>query len=95
MELGTSGRAALKVPSELVGPLPRTVTMNFDGDSRYLLIIVLLFFVGGGIWLAWKGYDGIGLHCAAMAATLSVRSRDSHIPATARRVSTTNLPLME
>jgi len=59
MDLAPSDRAALTAPSELAGPLPRTVTMNFDGDARYLLIIVLLFFVGGGIWLAWKGYDDV------------------------------------
>ena len=52
------GRVALEAPSELVGPLPRAVTLN-DGDGRYVLIAVLLFFVGGSIWLGWKGYDDV------------------------------------
>ncbi len=52
------GRMALEAPSELVGPLPRAVTLN-DGDGRYVLIAVLLFFVGGSIWLGWKGYDDV------------------------------------
>jgi hypothetical protein len=34
------------------------VTLN-DSDGRYLLVGVLLFFVGGSIWLGWKGYDDI------------------------------------
>jgi hypothetical protein len=33
--------------------------MNPDGDARQLLMIVLLFFVGGGIWLGWKVYDDV------------------------------------
>jgi hypothetical protein len=59
MDLAASGRAELAAPLELGGPLPRTVMLNLDGDARYLLIIVLLFFVGGGIWLGWKGYDDV------------------------------------
>jgi hypothetical protein len=59
MDVASSDRAALTAPSELAGPLPRRVTLNFDGDARYLLIIVLLFFVGGGIWLVWKGYNDV------------------------------------
>jgi hypothetical protein len=57
MDLADSGRVTFQAPSELVGQLPRTVTLNLDGDARYLLWIVLLFFVGGGIWLGWKCYD--------------------------------------
>lgn len=59
MDLEASAREALTAPSELAGPLPRRVTLNLDGDARYLLIIVLLFFVGGGIWLAWRGYGDV------------------------------------
>jgi hypothetical protein len=59
MDLASSDRVALMAPSELAGPLPRTVTLNFDGDARYLLLIVLLFFFGGAIWLGWKGYDDV------------------------------------
>jgi hypothetical protein len=33
--------------------------MNSDGGARQLLMLVLLFFVGGGIWLGWKGYDDL------------------------------------
>jgi len=46
-------------PSEIGGPLPRKVRLKLDrGDARFLLIIVLLFFVGGGFWLGWNAdYD--------------------------------------
>ena len=47
------------VPSELAGPLPRNVFLNMEGDGRYLLIIVLIFFVGGLSFLAWLGYEDI------------------------------------
>ena len=30
-----------------------------DGDAQYLLLIILLFFVGGGLWLGWKVYDDV------------------------------------
>jgi hypothetical protein len=56
MDVADSSRMTLEAPSELVGPLPRAVTLN-DGDGRYALIVVLLFFVGGSIWLGWMGYD--------------------------------------
>jgi len=59
MDLADSGRMTLEVPLELMGSPPRTVTFNLDGDGRYLLIIVLLFFVGGSIWLGWKSYDDV------------------------------------
>lgn len=59
MDLEASGRGTLAAPSELVGPLPRTVSLNLDGDARYLLAVVLIFFVGGGIVLGWKGYDDV------------------------------------
>lgn len=59
MDLADSGGITLEAPSELLGPLPRTVTLNLDGDGRYLVIVVLLFFVGGCIWLGWKGYDDV------------------------------------
>lgn len=48
------------VPSELAGPSPRKVQLSFsEGDGRYLLLIVLVFFVGGLIFLVWYGYDDI------------------------------------
>jgi len=59
MNFASSDRAALEVPSELAGPLPRKVAMSSDGDARQLLMLVLLFFVGGGIWLGWKVYDDV------------------------------------
>lgn len=43
---------------ELTCPVPRKVQMS-DGDAQYALWIVLLFFVGGGLWLGWKGYDDV------------------------------------
>jgi hypothetical protein len=50
------------VPSELAGPLPRKVQLRLsEGDGRYLLMIVLVFFVGGLIFLVWNGYDDIKL----------------------------------
>lgn len=39
-------------PSELSGPLPRRVQMAY-GDARYLLMVVLLFFVGGLTFFGW------------------------------------------
>ena len=50
--------ALVTAPSELTGPVPRRVEMA-DGDAQYLLLVVLLFFVGGGLWLGWKGYDDV------------------------------------
>jgi hypothetical protein len=48
------------MPSELAGPTPRKVQLSFsEGDGRYLLLIVLVFFVGGLIFLVWKAYDDI------------------------------------
>ena len=58
MDPADSSRMTLEAPSELVGPLPRAVTLN-DRDGRYALIVVLLFFVGGSIWLGWMGYDDV------------------------------------
>ena len=58
MNLPDSSRMTLEAPSELVGPPPRTVTLN-DSDGRYLMIVVLLFFVGGSIGLGWRGYDDV------------------------------------
>ena len=48
----------VNIPSELTGPLPRSVLMS-DGDARYLLLIVLLFFVGGSITLGWECFSDI------------------------------------
>src|SRR5258708_2061676 len=55
MNLEAFGREVLNVPSELAGPLPRKVQMS-EGDARRLLVIVLLFFVGGSITLGWTCY---------------------------------------
>jgi hypothetical protein len=59
MDLESSCYASSDAPSELAGQLPRTVTLKLDGDGRYLLIVVLIFFVGGSLWLGWKGYDDV------------------------------------
>ena len=59
MDLESTCCVSSETPSELVGPLPRKVTLNLDGDGRYLLIVVLIFFVGGSLWLGWKGYDDV------------------------------------
>ena len=59
MDLESYSCAVVGAPSELVGPLPRTVMLRLDGDGRYLLIVVLIFFVGGSLWLGWKGYDDV------------------------------------
>jgi hypothetical protein len=56
MNLGSSDREASAVPNELTGPLPRTVLLS-DGDARYLLVIVLLFFVGGSLALGWEFFS--------------------------------------
>jgi hypothetical protein len=57
MNLGTSDRETSAVPSELTGPSPRKVRLKLDrGDARFLLTIVLLFLVGGSIWLGWNAY---------------------------------------
>jgi hypothetical protein len=57
MDLAALDQQMLKTPSELSGPLPRKVQMS-DGDARHLLVIVLLFFVGGSIILGWSLYNG-------------------------------------
>jgi hypothetical protein len=47
------------MPSELAGPSPRKVQLSSEGDGRYLLVVVLVFFVGGLIFQGWNGYDDI------------------------------------
>ena len=60
MEPESSSYGLATVPSELAGPLPRRVHLSLsEGDGRYLLLIVLVFFVGGLIFLVWKAYDDI------------------------------------
>lgn len=45
------------MPDELSGTLPRRVELNLsEGDGRYLLLVGLIFFIGGLIFLGWKGY---------------------------------------
>jgi len=57
MNLETSQQAISPAPSELAGPIPRRVRLNLDrGDARFLLTIILLFLVGGSIWLGWNAY---------------------------------------
>ena len=58
MDPSDSAGVASTAPSELIGPVPRKVRLS-DGDAPYLVLIVLLFFVGGGLWLGWKGYDDV------------------------------------
>jgi hypothetical protein len=60
MEPEASSYGFATVPPELAGPLPRRVQLSLsEGDGRYLLLIVLVFFVGGLIFLVWKAYDDI------------------------------------
>lgn len=61
MEMETEANYAFStMPSELTGTLPRRVGLSLsEGDGRYLLLIVLVFFVGGLIFLGWKGYDDV------------------------------------
>jgi hypothetical protein len=52
--IDASEQANSATPSELTGPTPRKVQLNWDGgDTRFVLLIVLLFFVGGSIFLGW------------------------------------------
>jgi len=44
-------------PSELTGGFPRKVRLNDSPDAKYLLTVVLVFFLGGLIILGWWGYD--------------------------------------
>jgi hypothetical protein len=60
MEYEASNYTLSTMPSELTGPLPRRVELSLsEGDGRYLLLIVLVFFVGGLIFLGWKGFDDV------------------------------------
>jgi hypothetical protein len=59
MELQSSGDTQLRVPTELTGPLPRKARLNESDDTRYLLVVVVVFFVGGLIWLGWTSYRDV------------------------------------
>ena len=56
MNLEASSREMSNIPSALTGPLPRKVQMS-EGDARFALMLVWLFFVGGSLFLAWLCYD--------------------------------------
>ena len=56
MDLEPFSSEMSKVPSELTGPLPRKVQMS-EGDARFGLMLVWLFFVGGSIFLGSLFYD--------------------------------------
>jgi len=53
---GYATAITLTRPPELSGSVPRRVQMNY-GDARYLLTVVLLFFVGGLIFLGWLCHE--------------------------------------
>ena len=57
MSLEAIGEPPSPAPSELAGPVPRKVRFKFDGDGRFLLITVLLLFIGGSIFLGWTCFD--------------------------------------
>lgn len=59
MTLEATSRSIEPCPDELTGPTPRKVRINFDGDARYGVLIVVLFFGGFGTHLGWNCYDGI------------------------------------
>jgi hypothetical protein len=56
MNLEACNSEMSNIPSELTGPLPRKVQMS-EGDARFALMLVWLFFVGGSLFLAWLCYD--------------------------------------
>lgn len=56
MHAESSSYPTLEIPPEVSGPIPRKVGLNFDGDGRFLLIIILCFFIPGLIFLGWNGY---------------------------------------
>lgn len=59
MTLEDTSRSIPPCPDELTGPTPRKVRINFDGDARFLVLIVVLFLGGTGSHLVWNCYDGI------------------------------------
>lgn len=57
MNHNASERAMPPVPSELAGPPPRKVRLKLDqGDGRFLLMVVLVSLVGGGLFFGWNCY---------------------------------------
>lgn len=54
MTVESSEPAIPMMPGELAGPLPRKVRLKVgEGDLRFLLPMIVLFLVGGGIYLGW------------------------------------------
>lgn len=56
MDREASTNAMEAAPSELTGGLPRKVRLNSSSDAKYLLAVVLVFFVGGLITIGWLCY---------------------------------------
>jgi hypothetical protein len=59
MNLESSEQPISPAPGEIAGPVPRKIRLKLDrGDARFLLTIIMLFLVGGSIWLGWNAdYD--------------------------------------
>lgn len=56
MDREASIDAMAAAPAELTGALPRKVRLNSSPDAKWGLTVVLVFFVGGLIFLGWWGY---------------------------------------
>ena len=60
MDIADSDRATLAIPSELAGPLPRNVRLNFsDSGVQFSVWFIMLFLVGGGISVGWDAFDDV------------------------------------
>ncbi|MBS1803626.1 MAG: hypothetical protein JST28_09675 [Acidobacteria bacterium] len=66
---GYATAITLTPPPELNGSVPRRAQMDY-GDARYLLTVVMLFFVGGLIFFGLLGHEdfksGKELYCDVM-----------------------------
>jgi hypothetical protein len=59
MDREASKYAMTEAPSELSGALPRKVGLNSSADAKYLLVVVLVFFVGGLLTIGWVFYHDV------------------------------------
>ena len=53
-----STHTASEMPQELAGPLPRRVETDSD-DARYVLMLVLIFLVGGALIFGWYTFGSL------------------------------------